>query len=345
MHIMAWEPEIIIAELACHDDIVIDRHVVQVFFWKAFEDAGEAGAGAAAAERQRPGAVDGDAFGMQQAVEQTVVRQVVVEEFVIGEGGGEGCGGVPAFVLRGVVQGRVDAAGAGDFFQDQGAGAPSVRGPVAGEMDLAAELLTGFEVVQRHFGERAALDGDDALVAVLLALVDGEGEVAGAEEGFGGGGGVVGQQGCEFFAVGDGVAAQFAGVGAVGEQHGDRAVALRLQAERAAEFQRGGEAGGESEGLADEAGDDRVVVVAGEQGLGERAEADEAAADRALREEERQNAARHDKVGHRRTAAIEEGWGVGHGVKIGGSGVWCYPALAVVRWVAWYGVLRRGAAG
>ncbi len=78
---------------------------------------------------------------------------------------------------------RIDAARAGDLLQDQCAGPPALLGLLAGEVHEAAELLAGAEVVQRHLGQVAALDRDDALVAVLVRpLVDGEGEIAVAEK-------------------------------------------------------------------------------------------------------------------------------------------------------------------
>jgi hypothetical protein len=67
MNILTRKPEIIIAEFAGHDDIVIDCHVIQVLRGEALENACQAGARAAAAERQRPGQIRGDAFGVEQA--------------------------------------------------------------------------------------------------------------------------------------------------------------------------------------------------------------------------------------------------------------------------------------
>ena len=66
-------------------------------------------------------------------------------------------------------------------------------------MHLAPQLLAGVEIVQRHFGQRPALDRDDALVAVLLAaLIDGEGQKAGAQQApRPSGDGSVGQQRCQ----------------------------------------------------------------------------------------------------------------------------------------------------
>lgn len=39
MHILAGEPEIIIAELAGHYDVVVNGHVIQVLRWKPLQDA------------------------------------------------------------------------------------------------------------------------------------------------------------------------------------------------------------------------------------------------------------------------------------------------------------------
>lgn len=38
MDSLAREPEIIIAKFAGHDDIVLDRHVVQVVSWEALQN-------------------------------------------------------------------------------------------------------------------------------------------------------------------------------------------------------------------------------------------------------------------------------------------------------------------
>ena len=180
-------------------------------------------------------------------------------------------------------------------------------------MQHAAYLLAGAEIVQCHFGEVAAFDGDNALMAVLLRpLVHGERQVAAAEQLIGAGGRGGFQQGGQRVGLGARIAAQRAGVGAVGEQHRDRAVAFGLQAERAAEFQRAGQRGGERQGLAGEPRDDGVVVVAGQQRVGQRAEPHQPAAHRAVRQVERRDAARHHDIGHRRTGGVEEGGRLRH---------------------------------
>ena len=57
--------------------------------------------------------------------------------------------------------------------------------------------------------------------------------------------------------------------------------------------------------------------MAGQQGVGQRAQPDQAAAHRPARQEERRDAARHDDVGHRRAAAVQEGGCFGHCRNIG----------------------------
>ncbi len=187
-------------------------------------------------------------------------------------------------------------------------------------MDLAAQLFRGFEIVQRHFRQRRPIDGDDALVAVLgRPLVDGECQVSRAQQRGRIRAWVGTQQRLQPVGVGAGIAAQFPGIGAVGQQHRDRAVALGLQAERSAEFQRRRQRGGHRQGLAGQPGDDGVVVVARQQRVGQRAQAHQAPAHRAARQEERQHPAGDDEVGDRRAAAVEEGRCIGHGPKIGSA--------------------------
>ena len=170
MHVLAREPEIIIAEFAGHDDIVIDRHMIQVFGRKTLQDAGEARAGAAAAERQRPGAVGGDAFGMEQPVQQPVGRQVVVQQFrsVRVPPASSRCASFPPEPRR---SGPGRCRRRRQPFPGSARRPASRRGLLAGQVHLAAQLLAGVEVVQCHFGQRTALDRDNALVAVLLAAL------------------------------------------------------------------------------------------------------------------------------------------------------------------------------
>ena len=74
-----------------------------------------------------------------------------------------------------------------------------------------------------------------------------------------------------------GVAAQRAGVGAIGQQQRQRAVPLGLQAERAAKLQRAGKPGRQRQRLTDQDGDGGLVRVAGQQRIGERRRAGPAA--------------------------------------------------------------------
>ena len=48
--VAAGEAEVMVAELAGHDDVAVDRHVVQVVERKPLKDAGQPSTGAAAAE-------------------------------------------------------------------------------------------------------------------------------------------------------------------------------------------------------------------------------------------------------------------------------------------------------
>ena len=177
---------------------------------------------------------------------------------------------------------------------------------------MAAQLLAGLEIVQRHGGERAALDRDDALVAIVAALIDGEREVAGAQQRVGRRGRVLVQQDRQHFGVGARIAPQPPGVGAIGQQHVHRTVALGLHAERAAEFERGGQPGGQRQCLPHQSCDRRMVVVPAQQRVGKATEPHQPPAHRTVREEEGYHAARDYHVGHRRASNIEENRRVGH---------------------------------
>ncbi len=164
----------------------------------------------------------------------------------------------------------------------------------------------------RHGRQTVAGQGDDALLWLAVQpLGDGEGEVAVAQQHSGGDFRVRRQLG-EGFQVDAPVAAQRPGIGAVHHQHRDRAVALGLQAEGAGEFQRRGQGGRQCQGLPQKDADRFRMVVAGEQGVGQRAEADEPAADRLLRQIKRGDAARNGQVRHVRPGAVEKGGKVAH---------------------------------
>jgi hypothetical protein len=206
------------------------------------------------------------------------------------------------------------------------AGPPADRGTGTGELDLAQQLFAGVEVMQRHLCQRLSLDRHNPLVTILVAaLINGEGEISRTQQCLGGGTGVVGQQSLQLRFVGQRVATQFAGIGAVGQQHGDGSVTLRLQAERSAELQRGGQAGREGKRLSHQHGHHRMVVVAGQQRIGQRAQAYKPASHRPLWEKERQDTPGHDKVGHGRAAAIKKSWRCRHRRKIGISQPRRYP--------------------
>ena len=185
-------------------------------------------------------------------------------------------------------------------------------------MNVVLQLLAGAEVVQRHVGQAVAFQRDDALVALhLAALVDGECEVALAQQLGGRGRGRAGHQGCKLLLVGPCVAAQRAFLRAIGQQHGNRAVALGLQRKAAAVFQGAGQARRECQRLAGQLRHFRRVLVPAEQGVGQGAEADQPAAHRAVRQVEWGNATRHHDVWHVRAVGIEKGGCRGHRAKIG----------------------------
>ena len=167
--------------------------------------------------------------------------------------------------------------------------------------------------MQRHRCQAAALDGNDALMSVLAAaLVHGEGQVARSQQRVRRRRGISDKQVFQQPGVRPGVAPQLPGVGAVGQQHVHRAVALGLQAERAAELERGGQAGRQRQRLPAKLRDDRVVVVPRQQRVGQRAQAHQPPPHRTPRQEERHHAARDDHVGHRGAANVEEHGGVCH---------------------------------
>jgi hypothetical protein len=59
-----------------------------------------------------------------------------------------------------------------------------------------------------------------------------------------------------------------------------------------------------------------MIVMARQQRVCQRTQAHEASAHRPAWQEEWQDAAWYDKVGHQRAAAVEEGWCIGHSAKI-----------------------------
>ncbi len=129
----------------------------------------------------------------------------------------------------------------------------------------------------------------NALVTVgLPALIDGEGEVARAQQGGGVRVRLAREQRGQALRVRAGVEPQRASFGAVRDQDRHRAVTLRLHAERAPEFERGRERGDQRQRLGREAGDHRRV-----------------------------DPARYDNVGNVGAGAVEKGGRCRHRGKIG----------------------------
>ena len=91
----------------------------------------------------------------------------------------------PPAVLDIVGDDRIAALGR-HALQHQPAGAPARRrGPARADrqLDAGLDLLRLAEIMLRAFGEGRAGQLDDALIALgVLALIDGEGDIAGAEQ-------------------------------------------------------------------------------------------------------------------------------------------------------------------
>ena len=255
---------------------------------------------------------------MEQAVQQAVGRQRIVQHLRGRQRRRQGERGAPGFLLRLLVEATVDATRARDLLQDQRRGAPATLGLRASQHHMARHLFRIPKILAGHGGERGALDRDDALVAVhVRALVAGEGQVALTQQRGRVRRRISFQQRLQPLGIRARIAAQRAGIGAVGQQHGDRALPLRLQAEGAAEFQRGGQPRCQRQRLAHQGGDDRVVAVPCQQRIGERAEAHEPPAHGLGLEVEGQHAARHHDVRHGRAVMIQKG---GRGGRAGGHG-------------------------
>ena len=126
--------------------------------------------------------------------------------------------------------------------------------------------------------EPLPLQRNDALVAAHVgALVDGEGEMALAEQ-LRGACGALRARGVQLFRIEAGEGAQPVGRVEVDDQHVDDAVAARLELEAAVELQRRAQQRGERGGFADCARDFRRITVIGEQHVERRPQPHEAAA-------------------------------------------------------------------
>ena len=110
------------------------------------------------------------------------------------------------------------------------------------ELEAGLQLLRLAEIVVHAFAQRRAVQLDDALVAVgVLALVDGEGEIAGAEQARHRRPAPRCDIAATLVGVELGIAAHRALAGDVGHHQLDRPVALGLQGEDALVFEGAGE--------------------------------------------------------------------------------------------------------
>ena len=236
-------------------------------------------AATAGPERQRR--EDPDTILVEQTVEQVVGRQRRVGELGAGGAGHQRQRPAPAIVggLELALLAIVVEAFARQALQHQHAGAPAA---IAGDrqLDAGLELLGLAEVMMDAFDQGGAGQLDDALVALgMLALVDREGEVAGAEQarhreaGAGAGGQRRQPRGVEL-----GIAAHVAAAGDVGDHQPDRPVALGLQGEDAVELERAGQRRGERQHLGQQLGDRLGIVMLRQHRIDQRPEPDQPAA-------------------------------------------------------------------
>ena len=118
-------------------------------------------------------------------------------------------------------------------------------------------------------GERRPGQLDDALIALgEIALIDGEGEMAGAQQA--GNGGVA--RGRQARRIELGIAAQRSAAADIGDHQAHRPVAGGLQGEDALVFQGAGQQGRQPQHLGQEPGDRGGIVVAMQDLVGQRAQ-------------------------------------------------------------------------
>src|SRR6185437_8210053 len=173
-----------VAELAGDlDRLVVHGERRDVLLRHGAEDALDPLARAAAPRLQGMRREDADAVLVEEAEEEIVGREIGVEKLAGSARAHQHHRPAPG-ILLGLPGGRRGAAFLRQALEHDAAGAPSAgRGASDGQLDARLDLLRLAEVMVRALAESGALELDDALVAVgMLALVDGEGDVAGAEE-------------------------------------------------------------------------------------------------------------------------------------------------------------------
>ena len=122
------------------------------------------------------------------------------------------------------------------------------------------------------FAQAGAFERDDALITLgMLALIDGEREIAGADQMRHRECGVGAELG-ELGHVELRIAADRAGGGDVGDHHADRPVALGLEREDALVFERARQRHGERDRLAQHGGNRRRIGMALQDGVDNRSQ-------------------------------------------------------------------------
>src|SRR6185437_296521 len=196
---------------------------------------------------------------MEKAEQQCLRRQTGIDQLARGAGAHQDDGAPPA-ILGGVAP-RCVALGRQPL-DHQAAAAPArdaaiVRTACHRHFEPGLDLLGLAEIMMGAFGQRRTLQLDDALIAIgMLALVDGEGEMAGAQQARH----RIAETACagrrrldrfrEPLGIILRIAAYRAGAGHVGDQQADRPIAARLQGEDAVIFERARQSRGERDRLA-----------------------------------------------------------------------------------------------
>lgn len=288
------KPEIDVAELARHRDIALDRHMIEIVLGKPVQHVGKPRPRAPAAIGQRAWPIHRDTLAMKQPVQQPVRRQRIVEQFRLGDRGREDLRGPPRFLLRLLGQFRVDPARPGDPLDDQRRSPPPGRCLGTRQMNRTGQLLGGREIMQRHLRQRLALKADDPLMPLgIRPLIHGERQIPVAHQRprarcFGKRR-ILGQPR---------IAAQRPRIGAIGQQHRHRPIALGLKRKRAAELQRGRKPRHQRQCLPQHGPQRHRMIMPGQQRIGQRSQPHQPAPNRLFRQEKRRHPARHRKVGH-----------------------------------------------
>src|ERR1700686_2607850 len=96
---VAREMKVEIAEFASHNDVTLDRHMIEVVGGKALQNVAEPGPRAAAAETYGTRTVDRDPLPVKETVEQAFGGDGIIQQFGRGERVRQNAGRAPGFFL------------------------------------------------------------------------------------------------------------------------------------------------------------------------------------------------------------------------------------------------------